>query len=174
MKRTIAFIIVLISAFSLAGCNRSAGSDTLLSAYIGDHVTKVNIAHCIGGRSTQWVAEGQDVDSLKNWYSVSNPSDPPITEPLGEQLTLEKVKELAEKGENLSWSDFERYKDGGNIGSGLYILFYDIDEHYYLLIGGIGEQAPPMYIYLRSKTDDSVFIDIRTENIDDFINGLSG
>lgn len=32
------------------------------------------------------------------WYSVSNPSDPPVTEPQWEELTLEKVKELAKKG----------------------------------------------------------------------------
>lgn len=33
------------------------------------------------------------------WFSVSNPSNPPVTEPEGEKLTLEKVKELAQKGE---------------------------------------------------------------------------
>lgn len=93
----------------------------------------------------------------------------------GEKLTLEKVKALAEKGEALSWSDFEQYRDvGENIGSGLYILAYDIDENYYLLIGGGGVQAPPMYIRLFSKADDSAYIDIRTESVDDFINSQNG
>ncbi len=33
-----------------------------------------------------------------NWYSVSNPSNPPVAEPQWETLTIEKVKELAKKG----------------------------------------------------------------------------
>ncbi len=33
-----------------------------------------------------------------NWYQVSSPSDPPVTEPQREKLTIEKVKELAKKG----------------------------------------------------------------------------
>lgn len=32
-----------------------------------------------------------------NWYQVSSPSDPPVTEPQREKLTIEKVKELAKK-----------------------------------------------------------------------------
>lgn len=79
------------------------------------------------------------------WYSVSNPSDPPVTEPQWEELTLEKVKELAKKGDALSWSDFELYRHT-DIGSGLYIYFYEIDENYCLVIGGGDTQADPLYI----------------------------
>ena len=51
---------------------------------------------------------------------------------------MEKVRELAEKGEELTWSDFEDYPYE-DIGSGLYIYRYEIDESYYLLIGGVPE-----------------------------------
>ena len=108
------------------------------------------------------------------WYSVSNPSDPPVTEPQWEELTLEKVKELAKKGDALSWSDFELYRHT-DIGSGLYIYFYEIDENYCLVIGGGDTQADPLYIRLVLKpydhefSDDEAYIDIRTENVDDFI-----
>lgn len=37
----------------------------------------------------------------ENWYSVSNLSNPPVTEPQWEKLTIEKVKELAKKGDAL-------------------------------------------------------------------------
>ncbi len=47
-----------------------------------------------------------------------------------------------------------------------------IDENYYLLIGGGNMQMFPLYIYLVSKADDSVSIDIRTENVEEFIDGL--
>lgn len=56
----------------------------------------------------------------------------------GKALTMEKVRELAEKGEELTWSDFEDYPYE-DIGSGLYIYRYEIDESYYLLIGGVPE-----------------------------------
>ncbi len=108
------------------------------------------------------------------WYSVSNPSDPPVTEPQWEELTLEKVKELSKKGDALSWSDFELYRHT-DIGSGLYIYFYEIDENYCLVIGGGDTQADPQYIRLVLKpydhefSDDEAYIDIRTENVDAFI-----
>lgn len=92
------------------------------------------------------------------------------------KLTLEKVKELAEKGEELSWSDFEPY-GCEDIGFGLYIYRYDIDEHYYLIIGGGSIQEPPQYIRLIygindiESIDDGGSIDIRAESVDDFIRG---
>ena len=109
-----------------------------------------------------------------NWYSVSNPSNPPVTEPQWEELTIEKVKELAKKGDALSWSDFEPYRHT-DIGSGLYIYFYEINEKYCLVIGGGDTQNDPLYIRLVLKPydheflDDKAYIDIRTDNIDDFI-----
>lgn len=110
-----------------------------------------------------------------NWYSVSNPSNPPVTEPQWEELTIEKIKELAKKGDALSWSDFESYRHTA-IGSGLYTYFYEIDENYCLVIDGENTQAAPLYIRLVLKPydheflDDKTYIDIRTENVDDFIN----
>lgn len=81
-------------------------------------------------------------------------------------LTLERVQTLAQKGEDLTWSDFEQY-ESRDVGSGLHIYKYDIDDSYYLLIGGILEEKP-MYIYLvRAQDDDS--IDIRTGDVEEFI-----
>ena len=84
------------------------------------------------------------------------------------KLTLETVKELAQKGTELTWSDFEQY-ESMEIGSGLYILSYEIDEDYALWIGGGSPEEPPMYILLVSVKNTDNNIDIRTDNIDDFI-----
>lgn len=108
-----------------------------------------------------------------NWYFVLNPSDPPLTETRKKKLTIEDLKELAKKGPDLSWSDFDQYRDAGFVGSGLCIIEYDIDKNYYLIIGGAGMDMSPMYISLCSKADDGKHIDIRTESIDDFINSLN-
>ncbi len=82
-------------------------------------------------------------------------------------LTLDKVIELSSKGEELTWSDFEQYAYE-DIGSGLYIYRYDIDSNYELRIGG-SPSVEPMYIRLVSKANQDNYIDIRTENVQDFI-----
>ena len=83
------------------------------------------------------------------------------------RLTLEEVRELAErKGEMLSWADFENY-EYIETGSGLYIRVYPMDGTFSLSIGGgRPEQEEPLYIYLNCGED---FIDIRRENVDAFI-----
>jgi hypothetical protein len=86
------------------------------------------------------------------------------------KLTLKKVVELSAKGYQLTWSDFEQY-NSYECGSGLYILCYEIDNDYKVLIGGLSpEDRLPMYIYLVRK-NDSQFIDIRKEDVEAFING---
>ncbi len=58
------------------------------------------------------------------------------------QLTLERVEQLAEKGEALTWSDFEGYAYE-EAGSGLYIRVYDVNEEYYVMVGGpLWRKAP--------------------------------
>jgi len=84
------------------------------------------------------------------------------------KLSLEKVIELSKKGNELSWDDFGKY-DSIDIGSGLYIRRYDIDENYYLLIGGSSIDEKPWYIYLIKANNSDNYIDIRIDNIDDFI-----
>ena len=61
------------------------------------------------------------------------------------QLTLDKVEKLAEKGASLTWSDFEGYAYE-EAGSGLYIRVYDVDEEYYVMIGGPSLEEIPLYV----------------------------
>ena len=94
----------------------------------------------------------------------------PEPEPDPDQLTLDKVVELSYKGEELTWEDFEQYH-GAECGSGLYIVRYEIDDDYELVIGGTSATGRPMYIHLvrKDSEDESGFIDIRTEDVQAFI-----
>lgn len=83
-------------------------------------------------------------------------------------LTLVKVVELSAKGEKLTWSDFEQY-EGVETGSGLYILAYEIDETFDLWIGGSSLAENPWYIRLLTKANIDNYIDIRTDNVNEFI-----
>ncbi len=83
-----------------------------------------------------------------------------------EQLSMKTVIELSERGQDLTWEDFERY-EYTDIGSGLYIRQYRIDERYELLIGGGDLDSEPMYIYLIREGDER--IDIRDSDVAEFI-----
>lgn len=80
------------------------------------------------------------------------------------QLTLEDVRRLAQKGNDLSWEDFADYPYT-DIGSGLYIHEYKIDEVFSLRIGGV-PSVEPMYIRLTAGEE---YVDIRTDDVDAFI-----
>jgi hypothetical protein len=89
-----------------------------------------------------------------------------------QKLTLEVVQKLSEKGDKLSWEDFKKY-DSDEIGSGLHILMYQIDDKFALFIGGVFEEKP-MYINLAYNYNapegiGMQYIDIRYENVDEFI-----
>ncbi len=85
------------------------------------------------------------------------------------KLTLTDVIMLSEKGDKLSWEDFEKFSYI-ETGSGLYIRKYEIDERFSLLIGGSGLEEEPMYIYLSAPGEGTEkLIDIRSGNVMAFI-----
>lgn len=84
-------------------------------------------------------------------------------------LSLSDVITLSDKKDKLTWSDFEEFRYV-ETGSGLYIRQYDIDEMFSLLIGGSGPDEEPMYIYLHASDAWDVQIDIRENDVEEFIN----
>ncbi len=91
------------------------------------------------------------------------------TDGIGSQkLTLDDVVTLSQKGDTLTWSDFEPYQ-GREVGSGLYIMRYEIDELFDVLVGGTWDKTTPMYIDLRVHNEAEDHIDIRTGDVSAFI-----
>ncbi|MCM1119762.1 MAG: M56 family metallopeptidase [bacterium] len=56
---------------------------------------------------------------------------------------------LTEKGDKLSWGDFAPYVCE-DVGSGLYILRYEIDKLFSVYVGGNDMTSEPTYIYLQA------------------------
>lgn len=81
-------------------------------------------------------------------------------------LSLDEVSDLAQKGEELTWEDFEAYSFE-DIGSGLHIRKYEIDDDYHVLVGGRSIDIDPMYIYLVKTNGEK--IDIRYDDLNSFI-----
>lgn len=117
-----------------------------------------------------------DYSWLSFWNDVFPEGDGPLPgEDSAEQLTLEDVLELAQRGESLGWADFQEFRYA-EVGSGLYVRRYEINETFDLLIGGPGmPQAgeEPMYIMLQAKAAPGWVIqesiDIRTQDAAAFI-----
>ena len=82
-------------------------------------------------------------------------------------LSLDDVITLSQKGYDLSWVDFKDF-DHIDIGSGLYIWRFAIDEQFSLLIGGRSTRGKPMYIRLKI-TDGIEYTDIRDGGVAEFI-----
>ena len=85
------------------------------------------------------------------------------------KMTLDDVKELAKKGSQLDWSDFSDYK-GRDIGTGINIWKFDIEDGYALLVGGEPKRDP--YFILLSRNDEEG-IDIRESDAEAFLNKTS-
>jgi len=105
--------------------------------------------------------------------TLKKPEPQPSTPEKPQKLTLEKVKEISKKGDNISSHDFESF-EGVETGSGLYIMRYTIDDNYYILVGG-SPKMKPVYvklIYHKDKnnlTENRKMIDIRHDDVDKFI-----
>jgi len=80
-------------------------------------------------------------------------------------MTLKDVVELAKKGNDLDWADFKDY-NGRDIGSGLYIWEYKLEDGYVLDVGG-DVMKKPLYILL--SHNDEKGIDIRTDDVKEYI-----
>ncbi|MDO4549277.1 MAG: hypothetical protein Q4D04_14395 [Clostridia bacterium] len=83
-------------------------------------------------------------------------------------LTLNDVIMLSQKGEELTWADFDNYSYT-KTGSGLYIRVYEIDNLFSLMIGGGSTDESPIYIGLVSEANRDAYIDIRTKDVEAFI-----
>jgi len=83
------------------------------------------------------------------------------------KLTLEIVKDLSKKQDKLSWEDFQPY-ESNEMGSGVYIKLYPINDKYELVIGGGSFTQKPMYINLVDKATKKS-IDIRQDDVAEFI-----
>ncbi len=90
------------------------------------------------------------------------------------ELTIDELKVIAEKGENISWSDFEPYIYSLEGGSGIHFRTYPIGDEYVLHVeGGLPDWILSVRLSTKVVVDGSLNgyreIDIRTESIDEFL-----
>lgn len=92
-----------------------------------------------------------------------------ITDVATPNLNMQTLKDLVKQhGENLTWSHFDSYYSE-SVTQGLYTRSYPIDTEYSLLIIGDTDNSPTAILLVSAQNPNG--IDIRTNSIDDFING---
>lgn len=101
----------------------------------------------------------------------------PVSPKDEKKLTLADVIELSQKGDALNWEDFESFSSM-DVGSGLYIRCYEIDDMFSLLIGGPNLKEKAWYFRLEANDGSDAYIDIREGDVENFIkehkNSLAG
>ena len=106
-------------------------------------------------------------------YRSQEPEKVALPHFYGVNLTADDVIRLSEKGDSLRWSDFDAYSYY-ETGSGLCIRVYEINKKLSLRIGGGGTYNNGlMAFYFYLEADDGNYIDIRTDNVKNFINKYS-
>lgn len=158
MKRWTTLGLALTLILALTGCNKYAQ---------GRQNTPLNSPENIDK-----VSQIPGDDNLANTISNSDNEENLITDVYQQNLNLQTLQDLVDRyGEDLNWDDFASYYSE-DVGSGLYIYRYPIDWDYCLLIGGSSLELPPMYIRLVSEYNAESYIDVRYEDIDNFIDSI--
>lgn len=99
-----------------------------------------------------------------------------LTNPIShEQLTLEDVRRLAQKGEKLSWSDFEdfTYEEGidPDLPDGNYVRFYKIEDSSLSvkICCPSKQERTPFAIMLCCSEEEYASMDMQTDDLETFI-----
>lgn len=121
-----------------------------------------------------WEMYSLDSDETVTTTVTSSPSTggdfPSVTTVGRKLLTMPILMELAYSGQTLTWEDFAPY-EAEVAGSGMYILCYPIagGDYQLLIIGTSPENPVPDAIRLQSVKDSTEWIDIRTDDIQTFL-----
>ena len=118
-----------------------------------------------------WLAEGSD-----NFVFVTLRDGAVFRfQPEKPRMTLDDVRELSKKGMQLTWEDLAPYA-GEDVGSGLYIYHFPIDEQYLLSVSGDKRSGTPRRALLIRADESGEFapvgkrsIDIRIYDVDAFL-----
>jgi len=174
-EETVAKIVLMYNTIQIREMSRPIAQDRfVLTFYSGEDMvttwwiarwddgTIMTASETFGGNYV--VTNDFDYDRLAEILNSSIAVDNAVD---GRKLTLDDVITLSQKGDALSWSDFEQYQ-GREVGSGLYIMRYEIDELFAVLVGGVPAETP-MYIDLRVNNEAEDHIDIRTGDVSAFI-----
>ena len=70
MKKFIMLVFMLaVGMFNIVGCGKEELDSEISVFEISDDISKVNVEHYVSGGIMQWIAEGTEVDELRDWFN---------------------------------------------------------------------------------------------------------
>lgn len=66
VKKLIALVLALVCTTAFCSCGWN--SKQVVAAVISENVTKIDITHHIGGKTTSWSIEETEIDTLREWF----------------------------------------------------------------------------------------------------------
>ena len=154
MRKYIALVLALVCVLGLVGCSTGSHKETQLGNTTIETPEKE-------GESDKTLIDDDAV--------VENPTEDVVTDIATPNLTMRTLRALVDRyGEDLTWDTFDTYYCE-EVTSDLYTRSYPIDAEYSLLIIGDTDKSPTAILLVSAQNPDGV--DIRTNSIDDFING---
>lgn len=168
---------LLLNSYDTQGCTRQyPEAEEFLRVEIGEGGFRVYFAYQENGK--YYVEHPMDYrsqispetyDSLMGYLDkkeLANRSGdiPPgpvelTTEERRPEISLGDIGVLVKKaqdGQPLTWEDFEGYADSGDVGSGMYIVSYPVDdeENLFILVGAMKPGGPIGYAYLTDASGE--------------------
>ena len=107
-------------------------------------------------------------EATRTYYGLSVASHYPIGKQI---LTMEDVIRLSQKEMDLTWDDLAPY-ECTDIGSGLYVMQYPIDDRFYLQCSDGSLSGYPMAVFLGDR-ETGLAIDIRSHDVEAFLSTAS-
>ncbi len=113
--------------------------------------------------SIKVVVRGASSTSTIAVWDITTTTTTTVAEVDSPLISVEDILSLAQKGDALSWGDFEQYEHT-NVGSGLIVWEFNIkDDSSKLLIGGGSLDENPVYI--RLQMSNGTTLDVRNDDL---------
>ena len=138
------------------------GLNAELGNYRQDAISTVYVKHTMDFSKNEVMALTDMIVVPSSDYSMTTG----LYEYIG-VIPLSGLRALAALGDDLLFEDFAGYK-GADVGSGLYILQFDVEGGYSLLVGGGSPTGKPLYAVLSAPGFEGG-VDIRNDDVDEFI-----
>ena len=113
--------------------------------------------------SIKVVVRGASSTSTTAVWDITTTTTTTVAEVDSPLISVEDILSLAQKGDALSWGDFEQYEHT-DVGSGLIVWEFNIkDDSSKLLIGGGSLDENPVYI--RLQMSNGTTLDVRNDDL---------
>ena len=168
MKKLIAYALALVLILALVGCNNTPSYQNATTPT----QTTPQQTPTDGTTPAEATPEVTTPEETTLADNTAPDENTPVVEP--RDLTMDDLRTLIETyGKGLTWSHFEGFNYSEASGNGYVTRVYKMNERYSLRVDGESLLVIPKNIRLEDYLETYKYIDVRTQNIDEFVGNCS-